>query len=156
MPNRYNDHAQPDDALALLKEDHRRVRDLFQEYQAATDPRTKRELAEEACLELETHAQLEEQIFYPAVNEESDEGAALVQEALQEHQQVKDLIAALREMGPDHHAFDATFRELMQNIEHHVQEEESQMFPLAEQDLAEDLDELKDEMQDLKKALLAS
>ena len=156
MPNRYNDHAQPDDALALLKEDHRRVRDLFQEYQAATDPRTKRELAEEACLELETHAQLEEQIFYPAVHEESDEGAALVQEALQEHQQVKDLIAALREMGPDHHAFDATFRALMQNIEHHVQEEESQMFPLAEQDLAEDLDALKDEMQDLKKALLAS
>ena len=156
MPNRHNDHAQPDDALALLKEDHRRVRDLFQAYTAAMDPRTKRELAEEACIELETHAQLEEQIFYPAVNEESDEGLELVQEALQEHQQVKDLIAALREMGPDHHAFDATFRELMQNIEHHVQEEESQMFPLAEQDLAEDLDELKDEMQDLKKALLAS
>jgi hemerythrin-like domain-containing protein len=156
MPNRRHDHAQPDDAIALLKEDHRRVRDLFQAYTAAMDPRTKRELAEEACLELETHAQLEEQIFYPAVHEESDEGPALVQEALQDHQQVKDLIAALREMGPDHHAFDATFRELMQNIEHHVQEEESQMFPLAEQDLAEDLDELKDEMQDLKKALLAS
>jgi hemerythrin-like domain-containing protein len=156
MPNRRHDHAQPDDAIALLKEDHRRVRDLFQAYTAAMDPRTKRELAEEACLELETHAQLEEQIFYPAVHEESDEGAALVQEALQEHQQVKDLIAALREMGPDHHAFDATFRALMQNVEHHVEEEENQMFPLAEQDLAEDLDALKDEMQDLKKALLAS
>jgi hemerythrin superfamily protein len=156
MPNRRHDHAQPDDAIALLKEDHRRVRDLFQAYTAAMDPRTKRELAEEACLELETHAQLEEQIFYPAVHEESDEGPALVQEALQDHQQVKDLIAALREMGPDHHAFDATFRELMQNVEHHVEEEENQMFPLAEQDLAEDLDALKDEMQDLKKALLAS
>jgi hemerythrin-like domain-containing protein len=156
MPNRRNDQGQSEDAIAMLKEDHRRVRDLFQEYQAATDPRTKRELAEEACLELETHAQLEEQIFYPAVNEESEEGPALVQEAIQEHQQVKDLIAALREMGPDHHEFDARFRELMQNVEHHVEEEESQMFPLAEQDLEEDLDELKDEMQELKKALLAS
>ena len=86
------------------------------------------------------------------MNEDSEEGPELVQEALQEHQQVKDLIAALREMGPDHHEFDATFRELMQNVEHHV-EEETQMFPLAEQELAEDLDELKDEMQDLKDIL---
>jgi len=156
MPNRRNDQAQPDDAIAMLREDHRRVRDLFQEYQAATDPRTKRELAEEACTELETHAQLEEQIFYPAVNDDSDEGPALVQEALQEHQQVKDLIVTLREMGPDNHDFDATFRALMQNVEHHVEEEENQMFPLAEQALVEDLDELKDEMQELKKAILAS
>ena len=79
-----------------------------------------------------------------------------MQEALQEHQQVKDLIVTLREMGPDNHDFDATFRALMQNVEHHVEEEENQMFPLAEQELAEDLDELKDEMQDLKKELLAS
>jgi hypothetical protein len=156
MPNRRHDHAQPDDAITLLKEDHRRVRDLFQEYTAATDPRTKRALAEEACLELGTHAQLEEQIFYPAVNEESEEGPALVQEAIQEHQQVKDLIAALRERGPDNHDFDAKFHALLQNVEHHVEEEETQMFPLAEQALAEDLDELKDEMQDLKKEILAS
>ena len=156
MPDRRHDHAQPDDAIAMLKEDHRRVRDLFQEYAAATDPRTKRELAAETCIELETHAQLEEQIFYPAVNEESDEGPELVQEALQEHEKVKDLIAALREMGPDDSQFDVTFRELMQNVEHHVEEEEIQMFPLAEQDLAEDLDTMKDEMQDLKKDILAS
>jgi hemerythrin-like domain-containing protein len=59
-------------------------------------------------------------------------------------------------MGPDNHDFDATFRALMQNVEHHVEEEENQMFPLAEQALVEDLDELKDEMQELKKAILAS
>ncbi len=59
-------------------------------------------------------------------------------------------------MGADNHDFDATFRALMQHVEHHVEEEETQMFPLAEQDLAEDLDELKDERQDLKKDLLAS
>jgi hemerythrin-like domain-containing protein len=156
MPNRRNDQGQSEDAIAMLKEDHRRVRDLFQEYAAATDPRTKRELAEEVCTELEIHAQLEEQIFYLAVNEDSDEGPELVQEAIQEHQQVKDLIAALREMGPDNHDFDAKFRELMQNVEHHVEEEENQMFPLAEQELAEDLNQMKEEMQDLKKAILAS
>jgi hemerythrin-like domain-containing protein len=156
MPSRRNDQAQPEDAIAMLKEDHRRVRDLFQEYGAATDPRTKRELAEEACTELETHAQLEEQLFYPAVNEEGEEGPELVQEAIQEHQKVKNLIVALREMGPDNQEFDATFRELMQNVEHHVAEEENAMFPLAEQELAEDLDELKEEMQELKKEILAS
>jgi hemerythrin-like domain-containing protein len=90
------------------------------------------------------------------VNEDSDEGPELVQEAIQEHQKVKDLIVALREMGPDNHDFDAKFRELMQNVEHHVEEEENQMFPLAEQELAEDLNQMKEEMQDLKKAILAS
>jgi len=140
----------------MLKEDHRRVRDLFQEYEAAMDPRTKRELAEEVCTELETHAQLEEQIFYPAVNEESQEGPELVQEAIQEHQKVKDMIAALREIGPDNREFDAKFRELMQNVEHHVEEEETEMFPLAEQELSEDLEEIKTEMQELKKEIMAS
>ena len=156
MATRRHDHAQPEDAIAMLKEDHRRVRDLFQEYEAATDPRTKRELAEEVCTELETHAQLEEQIFYPAVNEESQEGPALVQEAIQEHQKVKGLIAVLREIGPDNQEFDAKFRELMQNVEHHVEEEETELFPLAEQELSEDLDQIKEEMQELKKDIMAS
>ena len=156
MATRRNDQAPRADAIAMLKEDHRRVRDLFQEYEAAMDPRTKRELAEEVCTELETHAQLEEQIFYPAVNEESQEGPELVQEAIQEHQKVKDMIAALREIGPDNREFDAKFRELMQNVEHHVEEEETEMFPLAEQELSEDLEEIKTEMQELKKEIMAS
>jgi iron-sulfur cluster repair protein YtfE (RIC family) len=130
MAPRRHDQAPPEDAIAMLKEDHCRVRDLFQEYEAAMDPRTKRELAEEVCTELETHAQLEEQIFYPAVQEESQEGRALVQEAIQEHQKVKDMIAALREMGPDSQAFDTKFREIMQNVEHHVEEEETEMLAL--------------------------
>jgi hemerythrin-like domain-containing protein len=156
MATRRHDQAPPEDAIAMLQEDHRRVRDLFQEYEAAMDPRTKRELAAVVCTELETHAQLEEQIFYPAVQEESQEGRALVQEAIQEHQKVKDLIVALREMGPDSQAFDTKFRELMQNVEHHVEEEETEMFSLAEQELSEDLDDLKEEMQELKKDILAS
>ena len=156
MATRRHDQAPPEDAIAMLQEDHRRVRDLFQEYEAAMDPRTKRELAEEVCTELETHAQLEEQIFYPAVQEESQEGRALVQEAIQEHQQVKDLIAALRDMGPDTQAFNAKFRELMQNVEHHVEEEEGEMFPEAEEVLGERLERLGTQMQERKQQLMAS
>jgi hemerythrin-like domain-containing protein len=110
----------------------------------------------EACTELETHAQLEEQIFYPAVNEETEDGQELVQEAIQEHQTVKDLIAALREMGPDNKEFDAKFHELIHKVEHHVEEEESAMFPLAEDELEEDMQDLKNEMQELKEQILAS
>jgi hemerythrin-like domain-containing protein len=66
------------------------------------------------------------------------------------------MIAALREMGPDSQAFDTKFRELIQNVEHHVEEEETEMFSLAEQELSEDLDDLKEEMQELKKEMMAS
>jgi len=153
-----HDHemSQPEDAIAMLKEDHRRVRDLFQEYEAATDQHAKRDIAEEAFVELETHAQLEEHVFYPAVNEETDEGPALVKESLAEHQTMKHLIQELRQMGPNHQAFDAKFHQLIRNVEHHIAEEESEMFPLAEVELEEELDELREEMQELKQEIMAS
>jgi hemerythrin superfamily protein len=148
---------QPADAIAMLKADHQRVRDLFQEYEAATNPSTKREIAEEACVELETHAQLEEQVFYPAFADAGDEDDEdLVEEALQEHQTVNDLMNELREMGPDHKAFDAKFKELMKNVEHHVEEEEREMFPQAGRQLADEMEDLTEEMQDLKEEILAS
>src|SRR5690242_9296855 len=144
------------DAIALLKEDHQRVKDLFAQYEAANNAEAKRRVAEEAFVELETHAQLEETIFYPSVNEETDEGPELVKASLHEHATVKQLIQELRQMGPQSGAFDAKFHELMNNVEHHVQEEEADMFPLAEEELAEDLDEMSAEMQELKKEILAS
>jgi hemerythrin-like domain-containing protein len=157
MAKRNDKMGQPEDAIAMLKADHRRVRDLFQEYEAVQDQQAKRDIAEEAFVELEMHAQLEEQVFYPAVEDETDEqGQELVEESLQEHQTVKDLIQELREMGSDAKAFDAKFKELVRNVEHHVEEEESQMFPLAEDQLADEVEDLMDEMQDLKEQLLAS
>jgi hemerythrin-like domain-containing protein len=171
MPTRRNDQEQPVDeqsmdeqsaneplvdAIALLKEDHQRVRDLFAQYKAANNAEAKRRVAEEAFVELETHAQLEETIFYPSVNEETEGGPELVKESLQEHATVKQLIQALRQMGPQSNEFDAKFHELMHNVEHHVQEEEAEMFPLAEEELAEDLDEMSAEMQELKQELMAS
>ena len=156
MPTRRHDQDQPEDAIALLKEDHQRVKDLFAQYEATSNAEAKGTLAQEVFVELETHAQLEENIFYPSVNEETDKGPELVKESLQEHETVKQLIAALRQMGPQSAEFDAKFHELMQNVEHHVEEEENDMFPLAEAQLAEDLEELGEEMQALKKAILAS
>ena len=156
MPSRRNDQEQPADAIALLKADHQRVKDLFAQYEAADNVETKRTLAEQAFVELETHAQLEENVFYPAVNEDTDEGPALVQESLSEHEMVKTLIQELRSMAHDTDAFDAKFQELIQNVSHHVEEEESEMFPLAEQELAEDLEEMSEEMQELKADLQGS
>ena len=150
MPSRQNDHEQPADAIAMLKADHQRVKDLFVQYEAAENVETKRSLADQVFRELDTHAQLEENVFYPTVNEETDAGPELVRDSLEEHQTMKQLILALRDIAHDTEEFDTKFHELMHHVEHHVEEEEAEMFPLAEQELAEDLDDMKDEMQELK------
>src|SRR5262249_14734208 len=156
MAQRNKKMRQPKDAIAMLKADHQRVRDLFQQYEATSNAVAKRTIAEEVFIVLETHAQLEENIFYPAVNEETDEGPELVKESLAEHETMKNLIQQLRDMGPHHGGFDPKFRELLQNVEHHVEEEETEMFPLAEEELEEDMKDLRDEMQELKAQILAS
>jgi len=157
MAKRNDQMGQPEDAISMLKAEHQWVRDLFQGYKAAQDQQAKRDITEEAFVELEMYVQLEEQVFYPAVEDETDEqGQELVEESLQEHQTVKDLLQELRDMGPDVKAFDTKFKELVCNVEHHVEEEESHMFPLAEDQLADEVEELMDEMQEIKEQLLAS
>jgi hemerythrin-like domain-containing protein len=156
MPTRWNDQEQSTDAIALLKAHHQRVKDLFAQYEATSNPATKWTLADEVFRELETHAQLEENVFYPAVNEETDEGLALVEESLSEHETVKNLMQELRGIAHDTEEFDAKFYELIQNAGHHVGEEEAEMFPLTQEELAEDLDEMREEMQELKAALQSS
>jgi hemerythrin-like domain-containing protein len=157
MPTRRNDQEQPVDAMAMLQEDHQRVRDLFQEYDAARDPRAQRVIAEEACMEIELHAQMEEEIFYPAVEDAVEvDQQELVEDSLREHQAIQDVMRELRDMGPDDTQFDARFRELQVLVEYHVAKEEAEMFPLAKEALAEDLAEISAEMQELKQELMAS
>ena len=156
MPTRQNDHEHPADAIAMLKADHQRVKDLFAQYEVTSNAATKRTLAEQVFRELDTHAQLEENVFYPTVNEETEEGPELVKESLSEHETVKILIQELRSMAHETDEFDAKFHELIQNVEHHVEEEEAEMFPLAEEELADDLDEMGEEMQELKADLQGS
>jgi hemerythrin superfamily protein len=148
---------QPHSAIEMLKADHRKVRTLFQQYQSTTDQKRKRQIAEQVFVELEVHAQLEEMVFYPAFDSAADEeGKDLVEEARQEHQKVKELIAELRGMDALDEAFDMQFQELMGDVEHHVQEEETEMFPEAEEVLGEEDTDLVDEMQEIKQQLLAS
>jgi hypothetical protein len=157
MATRRQNTGQPEDAIEMLRADHQKVRDLFQDYEHTQDQKAKRKIAQQVFVELETHTQLEENVFYPAFRQEADKaGKQLVTESLQEHQAVKDLIEELRELDAADEAFDAKFYELMENVEHHVEEEESEMLPEAELVLAEQAEELMDEMQELKKQLLTS
>jgi iron-sulfur cluster repair protein YtfE (RIC family) len=157
MAKQSKDEAQRHDAIAMLKADHQKVRDLILRYDAARDQRTKWELAAKVCIELELHAQVEENIFYPAFEEETNrEGQDLVEESLKEHDAVETLIEELRTLKPEDALFQEKFDELRATVEHHVQEEEGRMFPEAERELEEQLEDLRDEMQELKQSLLAS
>lgn len=143
-------------ATQILRQDHKKVEGLFTKFQQANGVDAKRRFATQAMNELEVHAQIEEEIFYPAVKkaiEESD----LVEEAQQEHQEAKSLISQLKKMkGQNNGAgdeFEEKFAELMEAIQHHVEEEEGEMFPKVE-DSELDLAELGADMAERKRELL--
>ena len=120
------------DAIELLTADHRNVEKLFKKYEKlAEDGGTYNEreaLAATICAELTVHAQVEEEIFYPAARDTLDE-EDLVDEAIVEHATANDLIAQLADMSPDDDLYDAKVKVLGELIEHHVEEEEEEMFP---------------------------
>ena len=121
------------DAIAMLKADHRRVRQLCEQFGHAAeagDDARRRGLAERICQELEVHAQLEEELFYPAVRAAVDDDD-LMDEAQVEHQTAKDLIRQIRAMSPDDALHDAKVKVLGEYVDHHVGEEEDEMFPKA-------------------------
>lgn len=122
------------DAIQMLTDDHKKVKALFKRYRSlkAKDQSDgdKASVAKQICDALTIHASIEEEIFYPAVRaaiEDSD----LMDEALVEHAGAKDLIAQLQEMDPDDELFDAKVTVLGEQIDHHVAEEEGEMFPKA-------------------------
>ena len=120
------------DAIELLKADHRKVEKLFKEYEKLVEDEgsynEKEALATTICAELTMHTQVEEEIFYPAARDILDE-EDLVDEAVVEHASAKDLIAQLADMSPDDDLYDAKVKVLGELIEHHVEEEEDEMFP---------------------------
>ena len=117
--------------IEMLKEDHQKVKGLFEEFKAAEDAKTKQRIVDTAVTELEVHAKLEEGLIYPAIRPELDEGD-LMDEALEEHHVVHLLIAELKKMKPRDDRFDAKFTVLGESVQHHIKEEESQMLPKAE------------------------
>ncbi len=119
------------DALALLKADHRAVEEKFAKFEAL-GPRAlkaKATIAREVIKALSIHASIEEQHVYPAVRERLKAHDSDVLEALEEHHIVKWTLSELLEMEPSDERFDAKFTVLMENVRHHVKEEESTLFP---------------------------
>jgi hemerythrin superfamily protein len=119
------------DAIALLKQDHRTVEELFAQFEKAGGEGRKQKLATQICLELSVHAQIEEEIFYPACEGKVDE--ELVKEAYVEHDGAKLLIAEIMAGEPSDEFYDSKVKVLQEQIEHHVEEEEKRMEGLFSQ-----------------------
>ena len=126
------------DAIALLKADHRAVEELFEKFEKASGDGRKQALAEEICLELSVHAQIEEEIFYPACEGKVEED--LLKESYVEHDGAKVLIAEIIKGGPSDEFYDAKVKVLQEEIEHHVEEEEKRMEGLFAQARKAELD----------------
>jgi iron-sulfur cluster repair protein YtfE (RIC family) len=157
-------------AIDLLKADHAKVQGLFRQYENAGE--RQREIAEQIFTELEMHAMLEEELFYPALaghvgsvpateeteaEEEGSEGEEEdpIAEALEEHREVKTLIATLRTLDPGDEPFQTKFAELRESVEEHVGMEEDELMPEAVAALGGELERLGRRLEERKEQLMA-
>ena len=143
----------PKDAIALLKADHAAVSELFAEYEKTRSVPNKKALVAEICTALSVHAQIEEEIFYPAFKAAMKD-KLLVPEATVEHAGVKDLIGQLEGAEPDGEMYDAKVKVLSEYVKHHVKEEQTEMFTKAKASSL-DLVELGARMAERRMELLA-
>lgn len=119
------------DAIAILEADHKKVQKAFKDFEKLKDGGSKREKSEivaQTCSDLTVHTTIEEEIFYPAVRKAIKDND-LMDEATVEHAGAKDLIAQLEGMGPGDDLYDAKFTVLGESVNHHIKEEENEMFP---------------------------
>lgn len=126
-------HVHALDAVSYLVSDHNEVKRLFKEFEAlsadsTTEAIEKKRLAVAICDFLDVHTDIEEEVFYPKIGPAIDE-VDMINEALVEHEAAKDLMAKIRTMSPDEELFDANVKVLCEQVEHHVDEEEAEMFP---------------------------
>jgi hemerythrin-like domain-containing protein len=121
------------DAIALLTADHREVHEMFEQFEQLGDraKASKEKLKDKICKALIAHTTIEEEIFYPAMREKGEDAEDMVDEAIVEHASAKDLIKQLQEMQPDDDLYDAKVKVLGEQIDHHVEEEEKEMFVKA-------------------------
>jgi hemerythrin-like domain-containing protein len=139
-------------AFTLLKADHKKVAGILEKIDATTERgiKTREELFTQLKTELDTHTHIEETIFYPAL-EKADETRDITLEAFEEHKVVKTLLGELESLGKDQEEWTAKFTVLKENIEHHVEEEEGEMFTKARKVLSEeDAETLGSRMQKAK------
>jgi len=139
------------DALDLLKEDHQKVKELFEAVEETEDQKEKNRIFAEIQSELETHARIEETVFYPAM-EKHEELTDMVLESIEEHKQIKTLLKEIDNLKSDSDKFEPKLQVLMENVEHHAEEEEEgKMFPKIRQICSQqDLEELGQELEAAK------
>lgn len=142
----------PQNAIALLRADHKKVSELFEQYEKARSADKKATIVAEICTELTVHAQIEEEIFYPTVKVALKD-KELVPEALVEHASLKSLIAEVEGVKPEGEMFDAKIHVMAEFVKHHVKEEQNEMFPKAAK-TAVDMDELGAQLAERKEQLL--
>lgn len=145
--------SKPVEATAMLRADHKLVSDLFEKFEKARSSEKKKAIVAKICTELTVHAQLEEEIFYPAFKNALKDHE-LVPEAQVEHDSVKSLIAQVEGFEPDGEMYDAKVKVMSEFVKHHVKEEQTQMFPKARES-GLDLRELGRQMQERKQELMA-
>ena len=138
-------------ATTMIRMDHMKVLTVFHRYKPDSSPATRQALVSTICAALEIHAQLEEEIFYPAMR---DVDPQIVEKNVPEHERMRQLIGALRNMQPTHATHEQTFMELMREVLHHVADEETILLPRAEHLLRHRLHELGAEMASRKLQLM--
>lgn len=141
------------EATAMLRADHQKVSALFKEFESTRAPTKKMALVTQICEELTIHAQLEEEIFYPAVKAALKD-KELIPEATVEHSTLKDLIAQVKGVTPDGEMYDAKVKVMSEYVKHHVKEEQGEIFPKAKGTKL-DMVELGQRMAERKAELLA-
>jgi hemerythrin superfamily protein len=143
-------------AIELLKADHKKVASLFDQVEKTESEQEHLRLFEQIKTELEVHTHIEETVFYPRI-QQSDELKDLVLEALEEHKQVKTLIREIAALAEGSEKLDAKLKVMGENVEHHVEEEETEMFPKVEKALSEDeLEDLGAQLQAAKEVRLTA
>jgi hemerythrin superfamily protein len=140
------------EATKLLRADHRLVDSLFKEYESSRSPTKKRALIEQICQELIVHAQIEEEIFYPQVQDALND-KELVPEARVEHETLTHLIGQLETGEPGEEEFEAKVKVLSEYVRHHVKEEQTEIFPKVK-DTKLDLEEMGEELIQRKEELM--
>lgn len=148
----------PSDAIELLTDDHDQVKAMFEEYEdlSGDDSRDdeKLTLIQQICHELTVHAQIEEELFYPAARSALDD-EDIVDEAVVEHAGIKELVEELQAMEPSDELFDAKVNVLKEYVEHHVKEEEEELFPKVKKASDFDEDDVGAQLADRKEELRA-
>jgi hemerythrin-like domain-containing protein len=141
-------------AIEMLKQQHREVEELFEELEGAGEnaKKTKERLFKQIADAMAIHSEIEEKLFYPEAK--TDDTEELLREAVEEHLSVKRVIADLMESGPEDDQFDARCKVLKEQIEHHVEEEESELFPKVQKACSkEELEDLGSRMQQMAEQL---